>query len=194
MVMFSVYILFLTRFTGQQDIACSFISAGREHAALHNIIGFFVNSVIFKTRVDEQESFEAFLQRMNKDILEIFAYQNYPLELVFEELQMKYPDIPVSFNMVNLQDAPVTREQPPQQPAHVEKSQDVKFDLEPYIKEYKNGIYIYWAYKKKLFTPKTIEYMALEYIKLLDYFASHLNSNYKTYRDRGSKPTFKKRG
>ncbi|UCH95647.1 MAG: amino acid adenylation domain-containing protein, partial [Candidatus Aminicenantes bacterium] len=194
MVMFSVYILFLARFTGEQDIACSFISAGREHITLHNIIGFFVNSVIFRTRVDYRQSFEEFLQQVNKDILEIFAYQSYPLELLFEELQMRYPDIPVSFNMVNIQDTTIGQELRSFQPGHVEKSQDVKFDLEPYISEYKNGIHIYWAFRKSLFTPKSIEYMVSEYIKLLDYFASHPNSDYKTYRDRGIKPIFKKRG
>jgi iturin family lipopeptide synthetase B len=192
MVMFSVYILFLARFTGEQDIACSFISAGREHVSLHNIIGFFVNSVIFRTRVDDGQSFESFLRRINNDILEIFEYQSYPLELLFEEMQMRYPDIPVSFNMTNIQDATVGRELRSPQPAHAEKAQDVKFDLEPYINEYKNGIHIYWAYRKNLFTPKTIEYMASEYIKLLDYFATHQNSDYKTYRDRGIKPTFKR--
>ena len=192
MVMFSVYILFLARFTGEQDIACSFISAGREHVSLHNIIGFFVNSVIFRTRVDDGQSFESFLRRINNDILEIFEYQSYPLELLFEEMQMRYPDIPVSFNMTNIQDATVGRELRSPQPAHAEKAQDVKFDLEPYINEYKNGIHIYWAYRKNLFTPKTIEYMASEYIKLLDYFATHPNSDYKTYRDRGIKPTFKR--
>jgi non-ribosomal peptide synthetase component F len=127
-------------------------------------------------------------------VLEIFEYQSYPLELVCEELQMRYPDIPVSFNMLNLDDTTSGFELKALQSRHIQETQEVKFDLEPYLTEYKNGIHINWAYRKSLFTPKSIEYMASEYIKLLDYFTSHLNSNYKTYRDRGIKPTFKKRG
>ncbi len=193
MVMFSVYMLFLSRFTGQQDIACSFISAGRENAALHDIIGFFVNSVIFITHTDYQEKFADFLQRLNQDLLEILEYQSYPLELVFEDLQMRYPYIPVSFNMLNLADTTTDLELKTLQPHHIEETQDVKFDLEPYITEYENGIRINWAYDKNLFTPSTIEYMAGVYIKLLDYFSTHLHLNYNSFKDKTEKPTFKRK-
>ncbi|MCP5047555.1 MAG: hypothetical protein GY940_10310, partial [bacterium] len=87
-VMFSIYILFLYRFSNQEDISCSIINAGREHEFLHHIIGFFVNSVLFSIGVDYDEPFQNLLLRINTEVLEIFRHQSYPLELVFEELNL----------------------------------------------------------------------------------------------------------
>ncbi|MCP4218932.1 MAG: hypothetical protein GY765_30140, partial [bacterium] len=71
------------------------INAGRDEAALHNIVGFFVNSVIFKIKLHHEEPFREFLKRVNRDLLEIFSHQGYPLELVFDDLNQRYPEIPV---------------------------------------------------------------------------------------------------
>jgi hypothetical protein len=124
----------------------------------------------------------------------MLEYQKYPQELVFEELQMRYPDVSVSFNMLNLGGTPSLGFDTLQS-CHIERSQDVKFDLEPYISEYKSGILINWVYKKNLFTPSTIEYMAGEYMKLLDFFSSNPDSSYKVYKDKreGDHPTFKRK-
>ncbi|MCP5054668.1 MAG: hypothetical protein GY940_46315, partial [bacterium] len=52
-LMFSVYLLFLSRICNRKDIVCSVIAAGRDHPSLHHIMGFFVNSIIIQARVDE---------------------------------------------------------------------------------------------------------------------------------------------
>ncbi|MCP5054072.1 MAG: hypothetical protein GY940_43285, partial [bacterium] len=103
-IMFAGYILLLSRFANQKDVACSIIHSGREHVGLYKIIGFFVNSLIFTTHVDDEESFSDFLRRTANDILELFQHQDYPAELVFEELKTQYPTVPVSFNLLNMQD------------------------------------------------------------------------------------------
>ncbi|MCP5102456.1 MAG: amino acid adenylation domain-containing protein, partial [bacterium] len=101
-VMFSFYLLVLGRYSNQQPVSCSIISAGRDHEVLHPIIGFFVNSILFHTRIGGGEVFGDFLARMHHDVMECFRHQHYPLEQVFEELRMKYPEIPETFNMVNI--------------------------------------------------------------------------------------------
>ncbi len=166
-VLFSAYILLLRQLTGEPDIACSIIAAGREHPSLHRIIGFFTNVVIFNIHTQNNEPFETFLKRVNGGVVETFRHQSYPLEPVFEELGERYPDIPVSFNLLSMGDT-AGRELEPFTPSHPGQVQDVKFDLEPYVTEYRNGIDMYWAYKKSMFHPAAVESMVKQYIELLD--------------------------
>jgi iturin family lipopeptide synthetase B len=169
-VMFSLYMILLARVCRQDSIGCSVIASGREHISCQDIVGLFVNSILFKSRVDRDEPFDTFIQRMHKDVMESFQYQSYPMERVFEELNIRYPVIPVSFNMLNLQDATRTQQLDSFEPDHIDITQDIKFDLEPYIIEYENGIEMRWVYRKALFEPATIEYIINLYIKLLEFF------------------------
>ncbi len=208
MVMFTAYIIALSRYSNQKDIACSIINAGREHEALHPIIGFFVNSVIFITRVDGEENFTKFLQRIHTDVLECFQHQNYPLEKVFEEMMMRYPDIPVAFNMVNLHGTvgsggnfrgkngiladsrTGSREMESFNPYHITNTHDDKFDLESYVIEYNNGIDTLWAYKKSIFKAAAIESFVKDYIRLLEFFIGNPHKSYRDFKASGEKRRF----
>ncbi|MCK4761144.1 MAG: hypothetical protein KAW12_03025, partial [Candidatus Aminicenantes bacterium] len=186
-VMFSLYLLFLYRVSGQQDVSCSIISAGRDHPSLHGIIGFFVNSLIFKTRVKKQHSFVDFLGFVNRDVIETLRHQTYPLEPVCEELGIRYPDIPASINMINLGDTALSGQLESFAPYHIEQAQDVKFEIEAYITEYSDGIDMYWAYKKNMFEPATITHMVDLYIELSEFFGSSPGSTLEEYLSAGKK-------
>jgi non-ribosomal peptide synthetase component F len=192
-VMFSIYLVLLSRLSDQMEVTCSIISAGRKHPSLHHIVGFFVNSIPFKIHVDHGERFDDFLQRVKDEVLEIFLYQNYPLEPVFKELKMKYPEIPVSFNMLNLSTACAAKELKSLAPYHIEKSNDVKFDMEAYVMEYKNGIRMTWNYKRSLLKPSFIEYIAGEYLKLADFFTAHSGMTPGAYGQNKKKRRFRRK-
>jgi len=170
-VMFSIFVLFLSDISNQQEVACSIIAAGRDHPSLHPIVGFFVNSLILNVRVDERQPFTGFLRLVNAHMIEVFQHQSYPLEPVFEELGVRYPEIPASLNMINLGDTDI-REMPEHfVPHHIDRVQDVKFDLEGYLTEYSDGIDAYWVYKKNMFETHTLAYMMNQYLILLDVFS-----------------------
>jgi hypothetical protein len=183
MVMFVLYILVLRRYSNQQEIVTSIISAGRNHGALSDMIGFFVNSLLFTTHVEDDEPFEDFLQRVHTDVLECFKHQDYPLDLVVREMNIRYPEIPVSFNMINLQEGAAEEEINVFKPFHIPNAHDVKFDIEPYIMEYKNGIGTWWSYKKSIFSPITIEYFVRDYIRLMEFFITHPHQSYNNFRE-----------
>jgi acyl carrier protein len=183
MVMFSAYIMLLSRFSHQEDIACSIIHSGRHHTAMDKIMGFFVNSVLFKTRVDIEENFSHMLQRVSKDTLEVFQHQNYPLELVCDELKMKYPDISVCFNMLHIMEHARRETLEPFKPYLVNDGRDdAKFDIETYFCQFQNGIDVRWMYKKNVYKPETMKYIINEYIKILGYFAMNPDKSYRDYR------------
>jgi bacitracin synthase 3 len=166
--MFSAYNILLSHLLEQNDIVVGIISAGRDHISLQDIVGFFVQAVVFKGHVDQDESFAAFLQRMNEEILEAFNCQQYPPELLFEVLNMRYPDISLAFNMLNVHEGSEHREIRNFASSHRESFADAKYDLELYVSQYKNGIEINCLYKKSLFQPSTIEYIMNVYVRLMD--------------------------
>ncbi|MGE5343975.1 MAG: amino acid adenylation domain-containing protein [Candidatus Omnitrophota bacterium] len=191
-VMFSIYMVVLSRFSGEENIVSSIIGFGRPHASLHAIVGFFVNSLIYHTRVAFQEPFIDFLNRVNQDILDMFEHQDYPLEPVFKELKIKYPDLSVSFNMLNLGERSVSQGSRKITFGHSEKRQDVKFDLEVYVDEHQDGISLRWVYKKSLFDPAKIETIAEEYMRLIDFFKDHFDKSFFQYKTQKKKRNFKR--
>ncbi|MCP4153888.1 MAG: hypothetical protein GY757_39545, partial [bacterium] len=191
-VLFSAYLMLLSRLTNQQEICSTIISAGREQAETHNIIGFFVNSLLFKIKVEKNEPFNAFIKRVAGHLTETLRHQAYPLETVCQRMKIKYPKVPVTINMLNINEKTATEELPsfgpasqtglgpasqaglgPEEPGdayHMENYPEIKFDLEPYFTEYRNGIDMRWAYRKNMFEPLTVEHIVQRYINYLDYF------------------------
>jgi non-ribosomal peptide synthetase component F len=196
MVMFSALNLLLARITGQQDIMTGIAAAGREHAALQPIVGFFVSSIIFISHVNPDGPFADFLDRMEKNTLEVLQNQDYPFELVIENLKMRFPKIPVMFNMLNMGDGyepGVETLSHPREPYHIETVQDVKFQQELYVSQYKNAIEIQVHYRKALFKPATIEYMMGEYKKLLDFIMENPLETLNDYGKSSNKQKFSRR-
>jgi acyl carrier protein len=168
MVLYSIYNLLLAFLSGQEEIVLSIINAGRQHFSLRNIVGYFINPVLVKTRVNLEDDFDELLSRVNKYILEAFQHQSYPFELVLDEMKIQYPTISAAFNLLNMQDISREMELDSLEPVHIEESRQVKYHLILYMIEYKNGIEIRWEYQKALFKPETIESIAGKYLQVMD--------------------------
>jgi amino acid adenylation domain-containing protein len=167
-LLFSAYLMVISRMAQQPEVICSVISSGRENPLLRDVVGFFVNSLLFNTTVPPDLNYNSFLQQVNRQVVEMFQHQEYPPEQVFKELKMKYPQAPVSFNMLNISEDAGEMELDLNVPYHTPEVQDVKFDIEVYVTPYTTGIGIDWTYKKQMFTPNTIQYIASEYIKIIE--------------------------
>ena len=168
MVLFSIYNLLLAFLSGQEEIVLAIINAGRQHFSLHHIVGYFINPVLVKTRINLEEDFDDLLSRVKKHILEAFQHQSYPFELVLDEMKIQYPTISAAFNLLNMQDISRETELDSLQPLHIQESRQVKYPLVLYLMEYKNGIEIRWEYQKSLFKSEMIENIAGKYLQLLE--------------------------
>jgi amino acid adenylation domain-containing protein len=191
-VMFSAFLLLLSRYAAHQEVMCGIIDAGREQPIFHGVVGFFVNAVLFRSRLDGEERSADLIRRIHREIQEVFEHKSYPLEPVFQELNLRYPELPVSFNMVNIQEEAAGSGLETFAAGPVSDVQDVKFDIEPYIREHKNGITVYWTYRQGRFAAETIEYMAAEYLRLLKFFADNAAGSLKDYRRTGKRRHFER--
>ncbi|UCH94100.1 MAG: amino acid adenylation domain-containing protein [Candidatus Aminicenantes bacterium] len=167
-VMFSIYNILLAHISGQEDIVCSLIGAGRDHRLLQHIVGYFTNSIILKTRIHPEEDFENLVCQVHDNVMETLQHQSYPLEMVLDELNMSFPDIAASFNMLNMPGTTASSDIEAFAPHHIRKRQGVKFDLALYVTEHANSIELLWNYRTTLFEASTIESIAHLYLELLD--------------------------
>lgn len=74
--------LLLHRHCGQADIPLGMLVAGREQAALDDVIGFFVNTVVLRQTVDPEAGFGAHLDVTARTVMEALSDQAAPFEAV----------------------------------------------------------------------------------------------------------------
>ncbi|MCK4258964.1 MAG: amino acid adenylation domain-containing protein [Halanaerobiales bacterium] len=163
-VMTTAIKMFFADLTGQDEIAIGVPSMGRQHQNLNNVIGFFINTIVLINRVSS--SFEEMLDMVHEDTIKALEYQDYPLELITDELKIKYPKIQVFFNLLNMGESHLESVENTES-YHIEKVQDVKFDIMFYLTEYDNGIELLCTYLTGLYKPTTIEYIVGEYIRFI---------------------------
>jgi len=72
----------LYRHCGQIDIPLGMLVAGREHGAFDNTIGFFVNTVPLRQKINPEQSFDAHLTQTGKCISDALADQSVPFEVI----------------------------------------------------------------------------------------------------------------
>lgn len=87
MSLLALFNIFLYRYTGQSDIILGSPIAGRRHWELHEIIGFLVNTLVYRTSVEPGESFSQQLQRVKQETLDSYKYQDYPFDLLVDKLK-----------------------------------------------------------------------------------------------------------
>ncbi|MGW3207636.1 amino acid adenylation domain-containing protein [Streptomyces sp. NPDC001135] len=77
---------FFARHTGQRDVALGTVTSGRDHAALDDLVGFFVNTVVIRATVDEDLPFTALLGRVREAVLDAVAHDELPFDRLVEDL------------------------------------------------------------------------------------------------------------
>ncbi|MFI0487359.1 non-ribosomal peptide synthase/polyketide synthase [Actinomadura sp. 9N215] len=80
---------FLSRHTGQEDIAVGTPISGRAHRDTRSLIGFFANTLVLRTDTSGDPAFTELLARVRKVALDAYANQDLPFERLVDELQPK---------------------------------------------------------------------------------------------------------
>ncbi|MFE7294833.1 amino acid adenylation domain-containing protein [Streptomyces sp. NPDC057579] len=77
----------LHRYTGQEDIAVGSPVTNRTRLDIEQLIGLFVNTLVYKTRLSGQPDFREVLRRVQDVVNGAHQYQEVPFEAVVEALQ-----------------------------------------------------------------------------------------------------------
>jgi amino acid adenylation domain-containing protein/non-ribosomal peptide synthase protein (TIGR01720 family) len=86
-LLLAAFQVLLHRYTGQEDLSVGSPTNGRSAAGFARTVGYFVNPVVIRSHPSGASSFVEFLSRVRKTVLDAFAHQEYPFDLLVTRLQ-----------------------------------------------------------------------------------------------------------
>jgi hypothetical protein len=153
-VLLAGFHLMLYRLTANADVVVGVLVAQREHNAFRDVVGWFMNTLLYRTRIDEDHSVTQLLAALRDTSLGALQHQVYPFEQLLEALDVSVDAIgAVRLNYINYN---VARRIGPVQPGHLQGNFRANFNLECSLTEYSDGVEITCMYNADLFTADTV--------------------------------------
>ncbi|WVV46962.1 condensation domain-containing protein [Pseudomonas sp. NA13] len=87
MTLMAAWAVLLARISGQQDLVIGTVAANRDRHDVQSLIGFFVNTLALRVRLDANPTLDQVLQQVKGLMLESSTQQDTPFELVVEALK-----------------------------------------------------------------------------------------------------------
>ena len=148
------------KYSGQKDQVIGAPVANRLHPELEGIIGFFANTLVLRSQLDPDVSFDHYLQQIREVCLSAYAHQDVPFERIVELLKpaRSLANNPVFQFMLVLQNQ--TKEH--FQTEHLsfdevpQEGNVSRFDMTFMLSETSKGIVGQIEYDTALFEPATI--------------------------------------
>ncbi|WP_416520577.1 amino acid adenylation domain-containing protein [Streptomyces achromogenes] len=171
MALVTVTKVLLARYCGEPDVAVGTVTLGRQRPELESLIGFFINTVVLRSQVEESLSFTELLGRVRAGLLEAFAHDEVPFQRLVDTLRpdrdaSRPPLVQVMVNLQNLADTvpafqgmDVTEIQPPIDVAKLDLTLDFYEDAASLI--------CYLEYSTDLFDQATVERLGGHLVTLL---------------------------
>ncbi|NBD14539.1 amino acid adenylation domain-containing protein, partial [Corallococcus sp. c25j21] len=164
MALLGAFQLLLSRYSGQDDIRVGSPIAGRTQEETEGLIGFFINTLVLRARVEPRATFKQLLAQVRGTTLSAYEHQHLPFEKLVEALQ-PVRDLSRSAlfqAMFVLQNAPIEALQMPglsfeQLPLD---SHSAKFDLTLTLQDSPQGFRGVLEYATDLFEASTVQRMA----------------------------------
>ena len=161
----------LYRYSGQSDILIGTPIANRKHRETESLIGFFLNTLVLRTRFEDNPSFSQLLRQVRETTLIAYEHQDVPFEQVVSALQPQrsLSHSPLFQVMFVLQNVPMgTLDLPGVSLSELNQQSTIaKFDLSLSITETDMGLIGEWEYNTDLFDESTIARMTTHFNNLL---------------------------
>ncbi|MDM0053946.1 non-ribosomal peptide synthetase [Variovorax sp. J22R115] len=164
MVLVALVQTLLHRHTGQDELMLGFPIAGRDHPDLEGQVGFYVNLLPLRLRVDGEAPFVELLDAVRDAATEAYEHQAYPFDRLVDELDVAR-DIgraPMFDVVVVMQNAAAPTQAPEglAVSAFVTDYEVAKFDLSFTFEERDGALLIDLTYSPDLFLSGRIEQLA----------------------------------
>jgi amino acid adenylation domain-containing protein len=171
-LMQAAYYVLLSKYTGQEDIVVGNVVAGRKHADLDQIIGFFVNMIALRNQPIRTHTFAQFLTRVKENALNAYDNQDFPFEELVGALDLKreagrHPLVDTVFVVQNVAAQFKTDEKKDADSEIIETLKRSHFDLMLHATVFQNRVNLVLEYSTSLFKKATAEEMLKCYIDIL---------------------------
>ncbi len=176
MTLLATFNILLYKYTGSNDLIVGSPIAGRHHQELEEIIGFFVNTLPWRTQIAAEKSFSELVEEVKEMVLNGFANQDYPFDILVDLLDLKrdMSRSPLFDAMFSWQNMNVSTKPEVQLSDQLglnirllgEEEVTSKFDLTMVLVESHGNLYGSIEYSTDLFKEETIQRM-IEHFKVL---------------------------
>ena len=190
MTLLAAFQTLLSRYSGQLDIAVGVPVAGRSHAELEDLIGFFVNTIVLRTDLSGDPTFRELLGRVRQVSLAAYDHQDLPFEKLVEELRperqlSRSPLFQVMFQLLNfvgeglaLPNLKVSRLDMSGEGDQAISNLDIVVALSPGAD---GGIIAHWSFNTALFKRETMCFLAESYRRLLEQVVEDTGTSLKHF-------------
>jgi hypothetical protein len=167
--LFSIYFIFLSELTGQDDIVIGVESSGRIQKELENVIGPFAKTLPIRCRIDSNITFKEFVVDVTKYLIKANARQVYDLSNIISELSSGRAS-----QIENLFEATFIVKDLEQSSSkdgfllHALNNTTVKYPLSLVVYEFENSFSFKFEYTTQYFTKDDIELLAVQFECLVD--------------------------
>jgi non-ribosomal peptide synthetase component F len=170
MALLAGFQILMAKLSGQNDIVIGTDLANRNGVETEKLIGFFVNLLPIRARLDPEARFTEFFQQVREVSLETMAHQDVPFDKLVEELRPERslthnPLVQVLFVMQNTPQMIGEFGGLKLEPLGVSGSS--RFDLVMFVNNPERDPSTMWVYNPNLFDASTIARMANRYEHLL---------------------------
>ncbi|MBO4208617.1 non-ribosomal peptide synthetase [Micromonospora echinofusca] len=172
MVLLAAFQVLLGRYARQDDVAVGTPVAGRTRQETEDLLGFFVNNLVMRAELVDDQPFAALLDQVRRTVTDAFGNQDVAFERLVDTLRpdrdlSRNPLFQVMFELQHLER--MTGTLGPAGIEHVDSAYPVaKFDLTLSVEQHPDGRLRCWfEYATALWDRRTVERMAGHYLHLL---------------------------
>lgn len=170
-VLFGVYNVLLSKYTGNTDLVVGTPTAGRRHPDVKNLVGMFVNTLAIRSYPENEKTFLDYLEELNDSILDAYENQDYPFEELLDELHIERSESgnPLFNTMFDMK---VSNHEISMDGLRIKKypfnKGTSKFDLSLETEELDERFIFRFEYNTYLFKNDTIQKVAEDFLKILE--------------------------
>ncbi|TAE58569.1 MAG: non-ribosomal peptide synthetase, partial [Nostocales cyanobacterium] len=163
MTLLTIFSLLLSRYSNQKDIVIGSAIANRNRKEIEPLIGFFVNTLALRIKLQNNPTFSELLQQVKQITLDAYDHQDLPFEKLVDELKLErslshHPLFQVTFGLqtgtqekIEIPGLSLTRFE--------WENTTTLFDLSLIFRENSQGLIGEWEYATDLFKAETIQRM-----------------------------------
>ena len=171
MTLLAAWQVLLSRYAGQEDVVVGSPIANRQRIETEGLIGFFVNMLVLRTKIEDGDSFQTLVERVREVCLEAYTHQDVPFEKLVEDLHVERslsytPMFQAVFSMQNASKETLELREITLERVDVE-NRLTKFDLTLSMSETEEHISGSLAYNTAIFDASTIQRMLAHFEQFL---------------------------
>ena len=183
MFLLACYYILLSKYTSQDDIVIGSPIVGRDIAETYNIIGMFVNTLALRNKIDQSDSFKAFVLNVKNNLLNTFNHQTYPFDELVKDLNIsrdtsRNPLFDTMFiyqnkgyHEITIKDITATY--------YIPDTNISKFDLSVEAVPQHDTIHLTFEYATSLFTENFVKNMSIHYLNTINSVLDNLDIQIK---------------